>query len=270
MKLGKENLTPEKPIKSPRDVPKGNEAEEFLKLIQNNEYEVLDQMNKTPTHILSLLLNLESHRSLLLKVLNEAHVPQDITIERFGGIVNNNTSRGHITFSEEEVPAEGRMHNQPLHISVKCGDYMIARVLIDNGSSLNILPKSTLDKLCSVNSQLRASSVVVRAFDGSKRDVMREITLSIYVGPTLFDIVFKVIDIYPACSCLLGRPWIHIAGVVPSSLHQRVKFIADHQLVSVMGEELVISTPVQKDTLKEMRRPWKPPFSRWNWQIHQA
>ncbi|RDX87612.1 hypothetical protein CR513_30897, partial [Mucuna pruriens] len=79
---------------------------------------------------------------------------------------------------------------------------MIARVLIDNGSSLNVLPKSTLDKLCS----LRASSVVVRAFDGSKRDVMGETTLPLYVGPTLFDIVFKVIDICPAYSCLLGRP----------------------------------------------------------------
>ncbi|RDY11064.1 hypothetical protein CR513_04322, partial [Mucuna pruriens] len=204
-------------------------------------------MNKTPTHIslLSLLLNSKSHRSLLLKVLNEAHVPQDITIERFRGIINNITSRGCVTFSEEKVPTEGRRHNQPLHIFVKCGDYMIARVLIDNGSSLNVLPKSTLDKLCSVNSQLSVSLVVVRAFDGSKRDVMREITLPIYVGPTLFGIVFQVMDICSAYSCILGRPWIHMAGAVPSSLHQRVKFIVDHQLVGVMGEkELVISTPL--------------------------
>ncbi|RDX87610.1 hypothetical protein CR513_30895, partial [Mucuna pruriens] len=35
-----------------------------------------------------------------------------------------------------------------------------------------------------------------------------------------------------------------MVGAVPSSLHQRVKFITDHQLVSVIGEkELVISTP---------------------------
>ncbi|RDX83104.1 hypothetical protein CR513_36020, partial [Mucuna pruriens] len=209
--LGKKNQTPKKSIKSPKDIPKGKEAEEFLKLIRHSEYELLDQMNKTPAHI---------------------------TVERFGGIVNNITSRGRVTFSEEEVPTEGRRHNQPLHISVKCGYYMIARVLIDNGSSLNVLPKSTPDKLCSINSQLRASSVVVRAFDNSKRDVMGEITLLVYVGPTLFDIVFQVMDICPAYSCLLGRPWIHMVGAVPSSLHQRVKFIADHQLVSVMGEEL--------------------------------
>ncbi|RDX92021.1 hypothetical protein CR513_25910, partial [Mucuna pruriens] len=51
-------------------------------------------------------------------------------------------------------------------------------------------------------------------------------------------------DIYPAYNYLLRRPWIHKVRVVPSSLHQKVKFIANHQLVSVMGErELVISTP---------------------------
>ncbi|RDX85842.1 hypothetical protein CR513_32903, partial [Mucuna pruriens] len=51
-------------------------------------------------------------------------------------------------------------------------------------------------------------------------------------------------DINPVYSCLLGRPWIHKAGAVPSSLHQRVKFISEHMLISVKGEEdLVISTP---------------------------
>ncbi|RDX71630.1 hypothetical protein CR513_48998, partial [Mucuna pruriens] len=57
-------------------------------------YELLDQMNKTPARIslLSLLLNSESHRSLLLKILYEAHVAQDITMEKFGGYINNITS----------------------------------------------------------------------------------------------------------------------------------------------------------------------------------
>ncbi|RDX91779.1 hypothetical protein CR513_26189, partial [Mucuna pruriens] len=127
-------------------------------------------------------------------------------------MVNNLTNKRCLTFSEEEVPKEGRRHNQPLHISVKCGEYLIARVLIDNGSSLNVLPKSTLDKLCSINSQLRTNSVVIRAFDGSKREVIGEITLPIYVGPTMFNTVFQLMDICPAYSCLLGRPWIHTAS----------------------------------------------------------
>ncbi|RDY12616.1 hypothetical protein CR513_02552, partial [Mucuna pruriens] len=202
--LKKKCSNPEKTI----EAPKGKEIEEFLKLIRYSEYELLEQMNKTPARIslLSLLLNSEGHRNLLLKVLKEAHVAQDITIEKFGGMVNNIASKRCLTFSKEEVPKEGRRHNQPLHISVKCGEYMIAQVLIDNDSSLNILPKTTLEKLCSIDSQLRTNSVVVRAFDGSKREVIGEITLLIYVGPTMFNIVFQVMDIYLAYSCLLGRP----------------------------------------------------------------
>ncbi|RDX96150.1 hypothetical protein CR513_21223, partial [Mucuna pruriens] len=106
-------------------------------------------------------------------------------MEKFRGMVNNITSKRCLTFSEEEVSKEGRRHNQPLHISVKCGEYMIARVLIDNGSFLNILPKTTLDKLCSIDSQLRTNSVVVRAFDGSRWEVIGEITFPIYMGPTM-------------------------------------------------------------------------------------
>ncbi|RDX81088.1 hypothetical protein CR513_38278, partial [Mucuna pruriens] len=105
-------------------------------------------------------------------VLNEAHVARDISVEKFGGIVNNIIVANHLSFLEDKVPAEGKSHNQPLHIAVKCRDYIIARVLINNGSSLNVMPKTTLDKLFSTGAQLRTSSIVVRAFDGFKREVM--------------------------------------------------------------------------------------------------
>lgn len=44
-------------------------------------------------------------------------------------------------------------------------------------------------------------------------------------------------DIYPAYSCLLGRPWIHSVGAVTSILHQRLKFLINNKLVVVEGEE---------------------------------
>ena len=40
-------------------------------------------------------------------------------------------------------------------------------------------------------------------------------------------------DISPSYNCLLGRPWIHIARVVPSTLHQKIKFVIEGQLVSI-------------------------------------
>ncbi|RDY13547.1 hypothetical protein CR513_01512, partial [Mucuna pruriens] len=70
---------------------------------------------------------------------------------------------------------------------------LITRLIIlqsNNGSSLNVMPKTTLDKLHALDATLKNSPVIVRAFDGSKREVMGEITLPICIGPTTFDITF--------------------------------------------------------------------------------
>ena len=53
------------------------------------------------------------------------------------------------------------------------------------------------------------STMIVRAFDGSKREVMGEVELLVQVGPCVFQITLQVMDILPAYNCLLGRPWIH-------------------------------------------------------------
>ncbi|PKI45019.1 hypothetical protein CRG98_034591 [Punica granatum] len=39
--------------------------------------------------------------------------------------------------------------------------------------------------------------------------------------------VIKILEIPNAFSLLLGRPWIHAAGAVPSSLHQKLKFFVE-------------------------------------------
>ena len=86
--------------------------------------------------------------------------------------------------------------------------------------------------------------MVVRAFDGSRRDVRGEIELPIQIGPCTFQITFQVMDITPAYSCLLGRPWIHSAGAIPSTLHQKMKFVVGDQLIIVLGEEdILVSCP---------------------------
>jgi len=110
-------------------------------------------------------------------------VAQDISVEGLEGIVNNITTNNYLTFAKEEIPVEGRGHNMALHVSVKCMDHIVAKVLIDNGSSLNVMSKSTLVKLPFNASHLRPSSMVVWAFDGSRREVRREIDLPVQIGP---------------------------------------------------------------------------------------
>ena len=71
------------------------------------------------------------------------------------------------------------------------------------------MSKTTMEKLPFSASCLKPSSMVVRAFDGTWREVMGEIDIPIQIGPYTCNVVFQVMDINPAYSCLLGRPWIH-------------------------------------------------------------
>jgi len=133
------------------------EACEFLKFIQQSEYKVVDQLNRMPARVslLELLMHSTSHRKLLMKILSGAHVEQDISLDKFEGIVSHITANNYLTFTEDEIPSEGRGHNKALHISVKCMNHFISRVLIDNGSSLNVMPKTTLNKLSNDGIHLR-------------------------------------------------------------------------------------------------------------------
>jgi len=190
------------------------EACEFLKFIQQSEYKVVEQFKRMPARIslLELLMHSISNRKMLMKILNKAHVDQNISLDKFEGIVGNITANNYLTFTDDEIPAEGRGHNKALHVSVKCLDHVIARILIDNGSLLNVMPRSTLEKLSCDGMHMEPSAMIVRAFDGSKREVMGEIELPVQIGPCIFQIIFQVMDIILAYSCLLGRPWIHSSG----------------------------------------------------------
>lgn len=46
--------------------------------------------------------------------------------------------------------------------------------------------------------------------------------------------------IHHAYSCLLGRPWIHVVGVVTSTLHQKLKLLFEDKFVIVYGEDAFI------------------------------
>ncbi|KAK4727432.1 hypothetical protein R3W88_032349 [Solanum pinnatisectum] len=106
-----------------------------------------------------------------------------------------------------------------------CRDKIINHVLVDDGSSLNIFPFSTLRQLKFDLGKLHQNQVNVRAFDGVQRDTLCEVNLDIQIGPAKFNVEFQVLDINISYNLVLGRPFIHMVGVVPSTLHQLMKFI---------------------------------------------
>ncbi|XP_050896495.1 uncharacterized protein LOC127103267 [Lathyrus oleraceus] len=182
----------------------------------------------------------EAEGEALLKVLDQAFVEQDITAEQFNNVVGSITSCNGLGFCDEELPEEGKNHNFALHISANFQGDSLSNILIDTGSSLNVMPKSTLLKLKYKGGRMRHSGIIVKAFDGSRKTVIGEVDLPIGIGPHVFQINFQVMDIVPAYSCLLGRPWIHEAGAITSTLHQKLKFVKNGQIVTVNGEQAML------------------------------
>ncbi|XP_070035316.1 uncharacterized protein [Nicotiana tomentosiformis] len=148
------------------------EAEEFLKKIKMQDYSIVEQLRKTPAQIslLSLLIHSDEHRKALMKILNEAHVPDKIML---------------------------KIGTERIHINNVC----------------------------------------VRGFDGGGKDSVGDIMLNLSIGPVEFTMEFQVLDVTASYNLLLGRPWIHTAKAIPSSLHQMVKFEWDKQEIVVHGDE---------------------------------
>ena len=62
---------------------------------------------------------------------------------------------------------------------------------------------------------------------------MGTLEIELLIGPTTSVTLFQVLRIHTSFNLLLGRPCIYRVGVIPSSLHQKVKFIHDGQVVTV-------------------------------------
>jgi uncharacterized Fe-S cluster protein YjdI len=88
-------------------------------------------------------------------------------------------------------------------------------------------------------SHMHPSGITARAYDGAPRQVLGAIEVELAIGPQAFLVTLQVMDIHPSYSMLLGRPWIHAAGAVTSSLHQRLKYIVNGVLVTVKAEEAI-------------------------------
>ena len=117
------------------------------------------------------------------------------------------------------MPPEGSDHTRSLYISVGCSGRRVPSVLLDNGSALNVCPLATAITLGYALSDFCPSTQTVHTYDSTRREVMGTLEIELLIGPATFVAVFQVLRILTSFNLLLSRPWIHRAGVIPSSLH---------------------------------------------------
>ena len=137
-----------------------------------------------------LLLSSDVHHKALLKVLKETCIPTSDTESAFEGMVSTVLATNQISFTDDELPLEGRDHTLSMHIIVKCKDMIVARVLTDNGSTLNVFPMSILECLNMDTSLICPTTIIIRAFDGILQEMQGKIELATGVGLMFFTVNF--------------------------------------------------------------------------------
>jgi hypothetical protein len=145
-------------------------------LIKHREYYIVDQLKKTSARIslMSLILSFEPHRNALQKGIEQK------TMKHLMGRIH---ATNYMYFTADELDAEGTKHNKPLYITVRCNDCLIGKVLFDNGSALNVLPKHMLKEMQVTECHIKSSTTMTRAYDGSPRQIIRTLEVKLYVGP---------------------------------------------------------------------------------------
>nr|XP_009794827.1 PREDICTED: uncharacterized protein LOC104241578 [Nicotiana sylvestris] len=143
-----------------------------------------------------------------------------------------------LVFSEEDLEAMIELHNNALVISFLLNNTRIKRVLVDPGSSANIIILEVVEQLGLLN-QVALIPRVLHGFNMTGEVTKGEITLPIDTSGVIQNTEFQVIDGNMRYNALPGRPWIHSMRAVSSTLHQVIKFPTRDGITTIHGEQHV-------------------------------
>ncbi|XP_060195010.1 uncharacterized protein LOC132624214 [Lycium barbarum] len=150
--------------------------------------------------------------------------------------IRNDDPDGPITFNDEDMEGIAQPYNDALVISVLVNKFRIKRVLIDPGSSADIIRWKVIEQLGLLD-QIMPAIRVLNRFNMACETTMGETTLPISIAGTTQQTKFYVIEGDMGYNALLGRPWIHLVREVPSTMHQVLKFPTPEGIKTVHGEQ---------------------------------
>ncbi|XP_060182903.1 uncharacterized protein LOC132612839 [Lycium barbarum] len=142
---------------------------------------------------------------------------------------------GPISFNDEDIEDIVQPHNAALVISVLVNKVRIKLLLIDPGSSANIIRWRVIEQLGLLD-QIVLAVQVLNGFNMACKTMKGEITLPINTAGTTPQTKFYVIEGDMGYNALFERPWIHNMRAVPSTLYQALKFLTPEGIKTVHGE----------------------------------
>ncbi|XP_019235231.1 PREDICTED: uncharacterized protein LOC109215581 [Nicotiana attenuata] len=129
----------------------------------------------------------------------------------------------------------------------------ILYVLEEDSSSVNIILLRVVKEMQADDKMVPKARTLSR-FDNSSIVTNGEIVLTIFAEGVIKDTKFQVIDTDMAHNMILGRPWIHDMDVVPSTLHQVIKFPSQWGIRQIRGDQQAsksINSVADSSTVKD-------------------
>ena len=122
-------------------------------------------------------------------------------------------------FSNEDKIRTIQPHDDALVVTLKIGEYNVKRVLVDQGSAVEIM---YLDLYKGVNLKLEDLTTYdspLVSFEGKTVIPRGQIRLSMQTDSEVVEVDFNVVNAYFPYIAIMARLWLHALGAIFSTLH---------------------------------------------------
>ena len=148
-----------------------------------------------------------------------------------------------ITFSDSDLEGCQHPHDDPLVVRAIVANKTVHRVLVDNGSSADIIFASAFDKIGIGRERLEPVNTHLRGFSREKVLPLGSIQLVLTLGEPPFQATmtarFLIVDAPSTYNMLLGRPSLKAIKAIPSAYHMMIKFPTINGVGMVRGDQRV-------------------------------
>ncbi|XP_058219380.1 uncharacterized protein LOC131329949 [Rhododendron vialii] len=134
-------------------------------------------------------------------------------------------SKWTITFTEKDLNRIQLPHNDALVITLRIRTFNVRRILVDQGSSAEVMYYSLFKDLKLSDTDLHPSEVPLIGFSRAPVWPLGMITLPIRAGSVVLDMEFVVVDVPSPYNAIVRRTWLHKLKAIASTYHQVVRFI---------------------------------------------
>ncbi|KAK3031167.1 hypothetical protein RJ639_035190 [Escallonia herrerae] len=149
-----------------------------------------------------------------------------------------------ISFSDDDVGDTRTPHDDPLVVTLRVGNFDVKRILVDNGSSAEVLFYEAFQRMNIPSDRLRKIDTPLYGF--SNHPVICEgiIALPVTVGAPLNQaklmLDFVVVRVPSAYNEILGQTALNQLRAVISTYHMKMKFPMENGVGEVKGDQAVV------------------------------